>query len=199
MGGEAVLFTPAVGLALGRLLTLLLIPVVPITAALRAVRMIGPTPTRWTPAMEISALVLGCLAVPGILATSTISELFTFSDIFAIGGPWDLDFRAFLSHRALPLLGAPFWMVGMVIGGRAGPDVTGATLLLGCLGLLLVLTPGVLLRTKAGLAGSLRNAALMLWSAYVGSYIVVLVVWLANQLNFWCFFVLFLALCFRRD
>src|SRR5438445_1301543 len=139
MGGEAVLFTPAVGLALGRVLALLLIPVLPILAGLRAVRLIGPAPCRWSPAMEVAALTVGVLAAPVLVCASLAGIWFGFGDIFRIGGPWDLDFRSFLAYRALPLLGAPFALLRMVAGGRAGADVTGITLVLAAAALALAL------------------------------------------------------------
>ena len=59
MGGEAVLFTPTVALALARIATLLLIPVMPILAVLRALRLFSPASTRWSPMMEYAALGVG--------------------------------------------------------------------------------------------------------------------------------------------
>ena len=199
MGGEAILFTPAVGLALGRLLAVLLIPIMPILAGLRAVRLIGPADTRWSPTFEIAALTVGCLAAPTILVGSVIDVRYSFADIFRTGGPWDLDWHSFLAYRAWPLLGAPADLLSRVARGRAGTDLTGITLVLTIAAALLVLAPVLRQRSRVALAHSLRNALLVTWGAYAGLYLLILLAWVANQLNFWCFLVLFLALSLRRD
>lgn len=199
MGGEAILFTPVVGLVLGRVLALLLIPLLPILAGLRAVRLIGPSPRRWSPAVEVAALAVGCLAAPVMLAGSLAVMWRGWGDIFRVGGPWDLDFHGFLTHRALPLLGAPSALLRAVVDGRAGPDVTGITVVLAAAALALVLAPALLVRSRSGIAGSLRNAMLVLWGGFAGMYLLVLLAWMVNQLNFWCFLVLFVAFSLRRD
>ena len=199
MGGEAILFTPAVGLALTRLLAVLLIPVMPIVAGLRAVRFIGPADTRWSPTVEIAALLVGCLAAPAILVGSVIDIHYSFTDIFRSGGPWDLDWHGFLAYRAWPLLGAPADLLSRVAHGRAGADLTGITLVLTFAAVLLTLAPLLRQRSRAAMAHSLRNAILVTWGAYASLYLVILLAWVANQLNFWCFLVLFLALSLRRD
>lgn len=199
MGGEAVLFTPTVALALARIATLLLIPVMPILAVLRALRLFSPASTRWSPMMEYAALGVGVLAVPVVLATCSMAEMLGFGEIFASGGPWDLGFRAFLFDRALPLWSAPFGLLSAVASGRAGGDIAGATFLLGSVAVALMLAPLMALRSRAGVAASLRNAALVLWGAYAGIYAVVMLAWVAHLLNFWCFLVLFVALSWGRD
>jgi len=201
VGGEAILFTPAVGLALGRVLALLLIPLLPVLAGLRAVRLVGPARTRWSPGMEIAALVVGCVAAPVLLSVALADGRFSLGlgDIFRTDGPWALDFRGFLVYRALPLLGAPLTLLRAVASGRAGADVTGITVVLGTAALILGLAPVLVLRSRAGLASSLRNAFLLLWGAYAGVYLLVLLAWVANHLNFWCFLVLFVAVSLRRD
>jgi hypothetical protein len=197
MGSEAILFTPALGLALARLLALLLIPLLPVAAALRAIRLIGPAHTRLSPALEIAAVAVGALAAPLLL--SAYVPWLGLAEIFRTGGTWDLDFHGFLLHRAWPLLFAPLGLVQSIMAGQAGPDVTRGSIFLGTIAALVVLGPVLLLRSRNGLASSIRVSCLIFWAAYVTIYVVVSLLWLANWLNFWCFLVLFAALSMLRD
>ncbi len=199
MGAEAVLFTPAVGLAILRVLTLLLIPVLPLAAVRGSAKALGPAHTRLTPYMEIAALAIGVLAAPALLLASTTDQILSLPDIFRPNGPWDLDFMQFMTHRALPLLLSPIELIDRVVTGEASADLTRGTVLLSILAAAVVLGPYGMLRDRAGIAIGVRNLLLMAWGAYATIYTVAVLLWLANLLNFWCFLVLFAATLLVHD
>jgi hypothetical protein len=199
MGTEAVLFTPAVGLAILRVLTLLLIPALPLAAVRGATEALGPAHTRFTRHLEIAALAIGVLAAPLLLMASSTDSILAPRDIFRPYGPWDLDFIQFLTLRALPLLLSPIELLDMVLTGGAGPDMLGGTIVLGIASVVVVLGPLVLLRGRAGMVSGARNLLLVCWGAYATIYTVAVLLWLANLLNFWCFLVLFAATLLVHD
>jgi len=199
MGGEAVLFTPAVGLAILRILTLLLIPVLPLAAVREATKVIGPAHARFTPYLEIAAVTIGVLFAPLLLVASTTDNILDLRDVFRPQGPWDLDFIQFLTRRALPLLLSPAELLGAVLTGRAGTDMVGSTILLGTATVVVVAGPIVVLRDRVGVANATRNFLLVCWGAYATIYTVAVLLWLANLLNFWCFLVLFAATLLVHD
>jgi hypothetical protein len=191
MGAEAVLLTPAVGLAVLRVLSLLLLPVLPLAAVPGATVALGPGRTRFTPFVEIAAVLLGVLFAPLLLAASTTDHIMVLHEIFRTNGPWDLDFGQFVTMRALPLLLSPFLLIGQVVTGEASPDVFRAALLLGIPALAVIGAPALVLRNDRGISNSVRNLILAAWGAYATIYTVALLLWVANMLNFWCFLVLF--------
>ena len=199
MGTEAVLFTPAVGLAILRVLTLLLIPVLPLAAVRGTTMVLGSVTARFTPFLEVAAVAIGVLAAPLLLVASTTDSILDLRDIFRPGGPWDLDFIQFLTRRALPLLLSPFELLDTVLTGRAGPDMLGGTIVLGAAAAAVVLGPYALLRNRVGMAIGARNLLLVCWGAYATIYTVAVLLWLANLLNFWCFLVLFAATLLVHD
>lgn len=199
MGAEAVLFTPAVGLAILRVLTLLLIPALPLAAVRGSTKALGPAHTRLTPYMEIAAVAVGVLAAPALLLASTTDQILSLPDIFRPNGPWDLDFMQFMTHRALPLLLSPIELIDRVVTGQASADLTRGTVLLSILAAAVVLGPYGMLRNRAGIAIGVRNLLLMAWGAYATIYTVAVLLWLANLLNFWCFLVLFAATLLVHD
>ncbi len=199
MGTEAVLFTPAVGLAILRVLTLLLIPALPLAAVRGTTMVLGPLHARFTPFIEIAAVAIGVLAAPLLLVASTTDSILDLRDIFRPGGPWDLDFIQFLTRRALPLLLSPVELLDTVLTGRAGPDMLGGTIVLGTAAAVVVLGPYALLRNRVGMAIGARNLLLVCWGAYATIYTVAVLLWLANLLNFWCFLVLFAATLLVHD
>ncbi len=129
MNAEAVLFTPAVGLAILRVLALLLIPVLPLAAVRGTTKAIGPAHAPFISYLEIAAVVIGVLAAPLLLVVSTTDNILGLRDIFRPNGPWDLDFIQFITLRALPLLLSPLELLYAVLTGQAGPDVTRGTIL----------------------------------------------------------------------
>jgi hypothetical protein len=102
-----------------------------------------------------------------------------------------VDFRGFLEFRAAPLLLAPWRLVLTLAQGDAGPDMLRGSLLVAMASAALVAGPALCLRSRVGLASSLRNLVLIAWGAYATIYTVACLLWLANMLNFWCFLVLF--------
>lgn len=199
MGAEAVLFTPAVGLAILRVLTLVLIPALPLAAVCGTSVALPPERTRFTRYVEIAALTIGVLAAPLLLLASTTDSILGLNDIFRPNGPWDLDFIQFLTWRALPLLLSPFELAGAVLTDQAPPDVVRGTLLLAVAALVVIAGPLAIRRDRVGVANSLRNLLLVLWGAYATVYTVAVLLWLANILNFWCFLVLFAATLLVHD
>ena len=191
MGAEAVVLTPAVGLAILRVLALLLIPALPLAAVPGATAALGSAQTRFTPFVEIAAVLLGVLSAPLLIVASTSDHILVLNEIFRTGGPWDLDFTQFVTQRALPLLISPIALIKLVVTGHASPDVFRATLMLGIPALAIMLGPAFILNSRAGLSNSVRNVMLAAWGAYATIYTVALLLWVANLLNFWCFLVLF--------
>ncbi len=191
MGTEGVLFTPAVGLAILRVLTLLLIPVLPLAALRGAATPLRAVHARFAPYLEIASVAVGVLAAPLLLVASSTDNILGLREIFRPGGPWDLDFMQFLSWRALPLLVSPVELIDRVMSGQAGPDMVGGTITLAAAMAALVAGPVALLRKPLGVAIGARNLLLVAWGAYATIYTVAVLLWLANLLNFWCFLVLF--------
>ena len=200
MTTEAILFTPAVGLAILRVLALLLIPALPLAAVRATAKALGPAHVRQlTPYIEIAAVTVGVLAAPLLLLTSTTDNVLNLRDIFRPDGPWDLDFMGFITRRALPLLLSPAELLDAVVTGRAGPDVSRGAALAGLAVLAVVFGPYALVRDRQGMANGARNLLLLCWGAYATIYTVAVLLWLANLLNFWCFLVLFAATLLVHD
>lgn len=228
MTGEAILFTPAVGLAILRVLALLLLPVLPLAAIGQAFRRsAGPGAAASgpgasgdalrrirgvvTPLLQpLAAVACGVLFAPALLHASAIADLLRFDAIFPPSGapaPWQLGFHDFLFDRALPLLAAPVDLVRLIARGEAGPDITRSSLLLAVVALLLVAGPPLRRRggpqrreaLREGWRLGVRNLLLVFWGAYATVYTVALVLWLASLLNFWCFLVLFVITLLLRD
>lgn len=199
MGAEALIFTPAVGLAILRVLSLLLIPVLPLAALRRTEAAMGPARLGITPYIEIAAVAIGVLSAPLLLIGSTTDNIMGPTDIFRPNGPWDLDFLTFMTERALPLLWSPLQLLDTVLLGHASADVTRGTLLLIVAIAAVVGGPIALRRDAVGKSNGVRNLLLLMWGAYASVYTVAVLLWLANVLNFWCFLVLFAALLLVHD
>lgn len=200
MSTEAVLFTPAVGLAILRVLTLLLIPALPLAAVRATAKALGPGHVmRLTPYVEIAAVAIGVLASPLLLLASTTDNILDLRDIFRPNGPWDLDFVAFVTQRVVPLLLSPAELIDAVLTGQASPDVSRGTVLAGLAATVVVIGPYAMLRDRQGVANGARNLLLLCWGAYAAIYTVAVLLWLANLLNFWCFLVLFAATLLVHD
>jgi len=199
MNAEAVLFTPAVGLAILRVLALLLIPVLPLAAVRRATKAIGPAHARFMSYLEIAAVAIGVLAAPLLLVVSSSDNILELRDIFRPNGPWDLDFVQFITLRALPLLLSPLELVYAVLTGQAGPDVTRGAILFAAAAGAVVAAPYAFLPHRLAMLNATRNALLIFWAAYATIYTVAVLLWLANLLNFWCFLVLFAATLLVHD
>ena len=198
MSHEAVIFNPALGFAALGFLSLLLIPIVALVAGVSAAGAIGPTGTWRKFFLDIAALALGMLAAPLLLSTGAFVGMLSPHEIFRPGGPWDLDFRQFIVERALPLTVSPFELIRLVAVGHPNPDVARGAILWGTLAVPVVLGPVVTLQSRAGLASSARTLVLLWWSAYTSVYIVAILLWLANKLNFWSFLLLFVATLWVR-
>jgi hypothetical protein len=208
MSGEAILFTPAVGLAILRVLTLLLLPVLPLAALWQAlVRPAASGGSRIGAVLaslllSVAAVACGVLFAPALLYASSLDGLLRFGAIFPPAGaaaPWRIDFHAFLADRMLPLLTAPVDLARLIAQGAAVPDVTRSSLLLAAVALLLAAGPPLYRRDRAGLRAGARNLLLVFWGAYATVYTVAVVLWLASLLNFWCFLVLFVITLLLRD
>jgi hypothetical protein len=191
MGAEAVFFTPAVGLAILRVLALVLIPAVPLALVEGSTRVLGAGRIRLTPYIEYAALAIGVLTAPFLLIAASPDDILSLPAIFRPGGPWDLDFGQFLMWRVLPLLLSPFDLFYALVTGTASPDVTRGAILLSVAALIVIAGPAAVLRNRVGLVSSTRNLLLVLWGAYATVYTIAVLLWLANLLNFWCFLVLF--------
>jgi hypothetical protein len=199
MGGEAILLTPALGLAILRVLTLLLLPVLPLAAGWPVLRVRVPGRAWLARLTELLAVLCGVLFAPALLRAATVEGILDFHAIFAPDGPWHLSFRQFVFDRALPLLAAPRDLALLLAQGRAGPDLVRGTILLSLLALLALLLPPLTWPGSPGRRAALRNLLLLFWAAYATVYTVALLLWLANLLNFWCFLVLFGASLLLRE
>ena len=199
MGAEAVLFTPAVGLAILRVISLLLIPAVSLAAVYGASGSKGHARSLLARSVDIVALAVGVLFAPPLLIASSTDAILGLGDIFRAHGPWDLGFVQFLTQRALPLLLSPVELVYAVVTGRASGDVVRGTIFLGVAVIALVIGPVTVLRDRIGIMTGVRNLLLVLWGAYATIYTVAVLLWLANILNFWCFLVLFAATLLVHD
>src|SRR3978361_1213181 len=97
MGAEAVLFTPAVGLAILRVVSLLLIPAVSLAAVYGASGSKGHARSLLARSVDIVALAVGVLFAPPLLIASSTDAILGLGDIFRAHGPWDLGFVQFLT------------------------------------------------------------------------------------------------------
>lgn len=176
-----------------------------IIAVARAALLVGPPvaplaalAARGWSAPDKAACGLGVLSAPLLLATLRIDH-FNLTDVFASGGPWDLGYTSVIEQRLLPLLAAPLDLLG-ALAVDASPDLRRLAALLATAVLLLALPPPPWRRDKwhAGLSGIARRLFLVLWSSYATLYLVSIVAWTANRLNFWCFLVLLLASLLAR-
>ena len=199
MGAEAVLFTPAVGLAILRVVSLLLIPAVSLAAVYGASGGKGHARSLLARSVDIAALAIGVLFAPPLLIASSTDAILGLGDIFRAHGPWDLSFAQFLTRRALPLLLSPVELVHAVLTGRASADVVRGTIFLGVAVIALVVGPVAVSRDRISVMTGVRNLLLVLWGAYATIYTVAVLLWLANILNFWCFLVLFAATLLVHD
>ncbi len=206
MGGQAVVFTPAVGLAILRVLTLLL-PLLPAALLRRPAAAAGQgtagqgTAGRARTARRLAgaAVLCGVLFAPALLEAALARMVPGFDAVFAPDGPWHLGFGGFVLGRALPLLGAPLDLLRQLAAGTAPPDIARLSLLLAVAALIPVLAPPLLWGGRGGVGAGLRNLLLLLWGGYATIYTVALALWLANLLNFWCFLVLFALTLLLRD
>ncbi len=199
MDTEAVVFTPVLGLAILRVLTLLLIPVLPLAVVRESTKALGPAHARFNPLIEVAAVAIGVFWAPLLLVASNIDSILGLRDIFRPGGPWDLDFIQFLTLRALPLLLSPLELIERVITWQASPDLIRGTILLGMATAAVVLGLYILSRDRVGMLHAIRNLLVVCWAAYATIYTVALLLWLANVLNFWCFLVLFAVTLLVHD
>ncbi len=213
-GTEAYILTPVLGLAVLRVLALLLLPLAPLAAGLPLAGLAaidlsrtGPGKARgawWRgvfalrPADRV-AVLLGILAAPLLLAGAPWLDMLDPPEIFRAGGAWDLDFAGFAAQRLLPLLSAPLDLAAALQAGQIGPDIVRGSILFAAAALPLIFGPALAWRNRRGLSRSGRNFVLVLWGSYATLYSVAVVAWTANQLNFWCFLVLFAASLLLRD
>lgn len=140
------------------------------------------------PVVQRLAVVAGLLLAVGVVLGGPTAASFSRSDIFAIGGPWDLSLGEFLRWR----IAVPDRIVARMILAfdadewRAVYPATGG----------LALAAGTALagfhywRGRAAVLAAAAAAVLAVGIAVIGFYAAEASLWLIHKLNFWAFLVL---------
>jgi hypothetical protein len=148
--------------------------------------------TAWTPAIELLSLGIGLASGCILLGRELDPRLLSAAEIFRPGGAWDVDFVGFLQRWGDPLAYPVRALLPGPTGSRLGPPAL-------LLAAAVTLGPVIALRSLRGLAAGLRNLVIVLWGAAVAVYGFCLALWLLNQLNFWAFLVVLLAIQLLRS
>ena len=207
----------AIGIFLGKIATIVAIPVIYVW--------IGASAYVWlrqrdrVAAVAVAPLTHICGLVVGVtfLRFSPHVEIYDVDQIFGGSGPWDIDFFTFLMHRASPwaypwdslyfevLSGPTEWMSQAVVtvfaalGGVLPSRSIRVLLPEFNLPPLQISNPAIrrrfaalnVLRRPADLfRGTLLCLAAMLWSAYLFVYAINVLYWSLNSMNFWALLVI---------
>jgi hypothetical protein len=171
---------------------LVALPFALLAVACRAINALQDARTAWTPAIELLSLGIGLAAGCLMLGRELDPRLLSAAEIFRPGGAWDLDFVAFLRRWGDPLT----YPVQVLLPGPGASRLGPPALLLAAA---VTLGPVVALRSLRGVAAGLRNLVIVLWGAAAAVYGFCLVLWLLNQLNFWAFLLVLLAIQLVRS
>jgi len=176
-------------------LALAAIVFVPLALGSRLINAFQDARLRWTPYIELAALIVGLAGGSLLLAYNLDPAAVDSGEIFRPGGPWDLTFLQFLAswgnpffYRLDAVLPWPFWHGPAAGSGLLFLLFTAAT----------AVTPAVCFGTPRAVANGLRNLLIVLWGAYATAYGVCLSMWLLNKLNFWAFLVLIVVIQLAR-
>jgi len=185
---------PAIALFVCQAALLAAVPVLLIAVATRVVNGVQDARLPWTPQVELVAFTIGIAGGVVILLNNIDPATLAPSEVFRLGGPWDLTFTEFLARRANPLAYdiSVVWPVPF-----SGTLPTGAGITVLILGGAAIYAPVIRFRSRRAFANGIRNAILLFGAAYLTVYSFAYFFWLLNKLNFWIFLLLLLAIHIR--
>lgn len=165
---------------------LALVPIALIALGTRVVNAVRDARVPWTPFVEFVSFVAGLAAGVIIFGWSMDTEALGPSEVFRVGGPWDLSFGAFLARVANP--SHYDWLA--VFRSPAGPPIL-------IFAAAVIVAPIFRFRSGAAVVNAVRNAFLVFSGAYAAIYGLGYCLWLMNRLNFWVFLLLMILIHIR--
>jgi hypothetical protein len=165
---------------------LALLPIVLIAAGTRIINSVRDARVAWTPYVELAAFAAGIVAGVVVFGGNIDTAALGPSEVFRVGGTWDMSFGAFLTRVANPF--HYDWTPLLV---------TPAGALMLAVAAAIVIASYVAFSAGAGLANAVRNAFLAVSGAYVAIYGLGYCLWIANRLNFWVFLLLMILIHMR--
>jgi hypothetical protein len=180
--------------ALGALV-LALLPFLPLAFMSRVINSVQDARLPLTPTIELLALAGGVLAGVLVLIANVPAEAVSAAAIFRKGGYWDLPPHLFLAWRADPRIYDWSVLLPWPLNGRPA----GLSLVVAVIGIIVVYGPALVFRSFRAMANGARNALILAWGVGATIYLFNYALWVANELNFWIFLVLLVALqSFRK-
>lgn len=164
---------------------LALLPILMIAAGTRIINSIRDARIPWTPYIELAAFAAGIAAGVIVFGNSTDTAALGPSEVFEVGGAWDMSFGEFLARVANPFLYD--WSAILSPAGVVVLTLAAA----------FVVVPFLRFNAGAGVASAIRNAFLAVSGAYAAIYALGYCLWLLNRLNFWVFLLLMILIHMR--
>jgi len=192
MGSEVI---PSTVLFIGQAAILVIMPIALFAVGARAINGIQDARLVWTPYIEILALFVGVTAGLVILSENIEPGILGPSEVFRQGGPWDLKIGEFLAAVANPFAYDISSILPLPFSGRL-PSATGFVVFL--LSGVAIYAPIIVFRSRRAIANGVRNAFIVISSAYLTIYGFGYFLWLTNKLNFWMFLLLMVLIHQRR-
>lgn len=173
---------------------LAVLPFLPLAFMSRVINGVQDARLPVTPTVELLALAAGVLAGALVLMANVPAEVVTASAIFRKGGYWDLPPHLFLAFRADPRIYD--WSV--LLPWPLNPRPAGLSLVVAIIGAVVIYGPLLVFRSARAMANGARNALILVWALGTTIYAFNYALWVANELNFWLFLVLLVALQMSR-
>lgn len=144
------------------------------------------------------AVVAGMLLGWSVMYADPYSPSFRISDIFEVGGPWDVSWTTFLLYRADPAVYVYEPLLRVAEMPDTEPFLALVLLAIGCLLVVSAVAALVYLRGRDLVAGVLGIPFLFLVSQAVTIYATALFAYTLNTLNFWAALVALVILQYYR-
>jgi len=173
---------------------LAVMPVVILAIGSRIINGLQDARLPWTPYIELAAFFIGVAAGVVILIHNVEPGTLGPSQVFRVGGPWDLSFTEFLTEKANPLRYDISPIMTMPFSGEL-PTAAGFAVLL--LGGAAIYAPVLYFRSRRSIANAFRNAFVMICGAYFTVLGFNYFLWLTNRLNFWIFLLVMVMIHLR--
>jgi len=172
-------------LAAVQIALLALLPILLIVVGTRIINGLRDAWLPWTPYVELGAFAIGVAAGVIVFGKSTDPRLFSPSEVFRVGGFWDMNYIEFLGRNANPFR---YHLSALL-------SLPGAIVIL--LATVLIAAPIVRFRSPAAISNGIRNVFLTVAGAYVTIYGLAYGLWLLNRLNFLIFLFLMIVIHMR--
>lgn len=170
------------------LATLALVPVAPIAIGSRLISRFHDARSVLSPGIEALSLVSGIYFGLVLFAGNMPDGVLTLEQIFQDGGPWDLSLGSFLAERANPFSYSLSPIVDQIYAADGSLHGDPGIYLFALVALSAVVGPYIRWRGRRALANGMRNLLIVLWGTYATIYLLALLFWILNILNFWTFF-----------